>query len=86
MAPVTLKDSVLGQYVGNPEGKNEEEKTGYLDDPSVPKDSVTPTYAAVVVRIDNERWENVPFILRAGKGNFFQLNFSNFCIRNELGV
>ena len=27
---------VLGQYIGNPEGKGPE-KEGYLDDPTVPK-------------------------------------------------
>ncbi len=40
---------------------------GYLDDPTVPKGSVTPTYAAAVLRINNERWDGVPFILRCGK-------------------
>ena len=29
--------------------------------------SVTPTYAAAVLRLNNERWDGVPFILRAGK-------------------
>jgi glucose-6-phosphate 1-dehydrogenase len=37
---------------------------GYLDDPTVPADSVTATFAAAVVRIGNERWDGVPFILR----------------------
>ncbi|XP_055342988.1 glucose-6-phosphate 1-dehydrogenase-like [Paramacrobiotus metropolitanus] len=64
--PVKLEDAVLGQYVADPEGKGEA-KTGYLDDETVPKGSVTPTYAAVLLKIDNERWEGVPFVLRAGK-------------------
>jgi len=38
-----------------------------LDDSTVPKGSKTPTYAAAVLRIRNERWEGVPFILRCGK-------------------
>ena len=33
---VELENVVLGQYVGNPEGKGDE-KVGYLDDPTVPK-------------------------------------------------
>ena len=33
----------------------------------MPKGSVTPTFAAAVLRINNERWEGVPFILRSGK-------------------
>ncbi|RYQ83506.1 hypothetical protein Ahy_B10g102204 [Arachis hypogaea] len=42
-------------------------KSGYRDDPTVPDDSNTPTFAAVILRIHNERWEGVPFILKAGK-------------------
>ena len=30
-------------------------KTGYLEDEGVPKDSKTPTFAAVVMHIDNDR-------------------------------
>jgi len=66
-APIELDDVVLGQYVGNPDGADEDARTGYLDDPTVPKGSVTPTYAAAVLRINNERWEGVPFILRSWK-------------------
>ncbi|GAU93094.1 hypothetical protein RvY_05082 [Ramazzottius varieornatus] len=65
--PVKLEDTVLGQYIANPDGKNDDERTGYLDDETVPKGSVTPTFASVVLKIDNERWEGVPWILRAGK-------------------
>lgn len=58
---------VLGQYVGNPEGEGDA-KLGYLDDPTVPSGSVTPTYACAVFYIKNERWDGVPFILKCGKG------------------
>ncbi|CAH1784384.1 unnamed protein product, partial [Owenia fusiformis] len=64
--PVNLDDVVLGQYVGNPQGEGDA-KEGYLDDPTVPKDSVTPTYVLAVLYIRNERWDGVPFILRCGK-------------------
>ena len=64
---VKFENVVLGQYAGNPEGEGEE-KNGYLDDPTVPKDSVTPTFALAVLFIHNERWEGIPFILRCGKG------------------
>ena len=59
---------VLGQYVGNPEGEGDA-KVGYLQDPTVPDDSVTPTYAIGAFQIKNERWDGVPFIMRCGKGN-----------------
>jgi glucose-6-phosphate 1-dehydrogenase len=42
-------------------------RQGYLDDPTVPKDSVTPTFATAMLRINNERWEGVPFFLKCGK-------------------
>lgn len=31
-------------------------------------ESVTPTFATVVLFVQNERWDGVPFILRCGKG------------------
>lgn len=53
--PIKDDEIVLGQY------------DGYLDDPTVPKGSNTPTFAAIVLRIHNERWDGVPFIMKAGK-------------------
>jgi len=61
--PVAPGELVVGQYTaadGTPSG-------GYLDDASIPDDSVTPTFAATVHHIDNDRWRGVPFLLRAGK-------------------
>ena len=40
---------------------------GYLDDPTVPPGSLTPTFAACAVFINNARWDGVPFLLKAGK-------------------
>lgn len=40
---------------------------GYRDENGVPNDSRTPTYVAMKLLIDNWRWKNVPFYLRAGK-------------------
>jgi glucose-6-phosphate 1-dehydrogenase len=40
---------------------------GYLDDKTVPNDSVTPTFATAVLYVNNERWDGVPFFLRCGK-------------------
>jgi glucose-6-phosphate 1-dehydrogenase len=39
----------------------------YLDEEKVPKHSVTETYAALKLYIDNWRWRGVPFYLRTGK-------------------
>jgi glucose-6-phosphate 1-dehydrogenase len=60
--PIEPEDTLLGQYVAA------NEKPGYLDDPTVPKDSTCPTFAATTLWIHNPRWEGIPFILRAGKG------------------
>lgn len=60
--PIDIKDTLLGQYVGA------DGKPGYLEDESLKnKDSLTPTFAATTLWINNERWEGVPFILKAGK-------------------
>ncbi|KAL4581546.1 hypothetical protein LXL04_006069 [Taraxacum kok-saghyz] len=55
MLPIIDEEVVIGQY------------EGYKDDSTIPKDSNTPTFATVVLRIHNERWDGVPFILKAGK-------------------
>lgn len=54
---------LIGQY-----GKSEDgSKPGYLDDDTVKKDSKCVTFAALGFNIHNERWDGVPFVLRAGK-------------------
>jgi glucose-6-phosphate 1-dehydrogenase len=62
---LTLDDLVVGQYTAGTSGKTPH--AGYRDEQGIPETSVTPTYAAAVLRIDNERWKGVPFVLTAGK-------------------
>ena len=40
---------------------------GYLEETGIPTDSITETFAAIRVDIDNRRWAGVPFYLRTGK-------------------
>jgi len=40
---------------------------GYRAEPNVAPDSDTPTFAALKLRVDNWRWQGVPFYLRSGK-------------------
>ena len=47
---------IIGQY------------DGYHYEPGVSPGSVTPTYAALRLFVDNWRWHGVPFYLRSGKG------------------
>jgi glucose-6-phosphate 1-dehydrogenase len=60
---VGLEDVVVGQYARSLDGTKE----GYLDDKGVPKDSITPTFAQAILRINNPRWQGVPFIVKCGK-------------------
>lgn len=59
--PIAQKDVLLGQYTAAGD------KPGYHDDDTVPKDSVSPTFAAMTLWVNNPRWEGVPFIMKAGK-------------------
>ena len=58
---VKLEDLAVGQFGPNSSGRMEK---GYLEYDDVGTESHTPTYAAAVLFVDNERWRNVPFILR----------------------
>ena len=60
--PLTLDDTVTGQYVRC--GKH----PGYLEDPTIEnKHSITETFATSILHIHNPRWDGVPFVLKAGK-------------------
>jgi glucose-6-phosphate 1-dehydrogenase len=57
--------AVRGQYsAGWMKGK---QVPGYRDEPGVNPKSITPTYVALKLSIDNWRWQGVPFYLRTGK-------------------
>ena len=53
--PVAMRDTVRAQY------------RGYTTTDGVAPDSITPTYAALKLYVDNWRWYDVPFYLRSGK-------------------
>ena len=55
VGPGIAKDVVRAQY------------RGYRQEEGVSADSVTPTFTAMKVMVDNWRWQGVPFYLRAGK-------------------
>lgn len=74
---LTLDDVVLGQYIGNPNANNNDMKLSYLDDPTVPKGSLTPTFCLARCSINNDRWEGVPFFLRCGKKFYLKKSGSN---------
>jgi glucose-6-phosphate 1-dehydrogenase len=60
-----LSRTVRGQYgEGVVEGKR---VPAYRDETSVPRESITETFVAMKLLIDNWRWADVPFYLRTGK-------------------
>jgi len=57
------KNVIIGQYGKSLDGT----KPAYKEDDTVPKESRCPTFCAMVAYIKNERWDGVPFIMKAGK-------------------
>jgi len=58
-------DAVRAQYA--PGTLGDKAVPGYKQEAYVAPDSITPTYGAIRVLIDNGRWRGVPFYLRSGK-------------------
>jgi glucose-6-phosphate 1-dehydrogenase len=56
---------VLGQY--RPGVIEDTPLPGYLEEPGVRPNSLTPTFASMRVFVDNWRWQGVPFVLTSGK-------------------
>ncbi len=65
VAPIDPQRVVLGRYQAGSVGG--EEVPGYLEEDNVPADSVTPTFIALRLKVNNWRWQGVPFYLRVGK-------------------
>ena len=64
--PDEVKDmAVRAQYTAGVAAG--EDVKGYKDEEDVPEDSVTETYAALRLEVDNWRWAGVPIYLRTGK-------------------
>jgi glucose-6-phosphate 1-dehydrogenase len=57
--------AVRAQY--GPGHAGGEDVRGYLEEEGVPEGSITETYAALRLEVDNWRWAGVPFYLRTGK-------------------
>jgi glucose-6-phosphate 1-dehydrogenase len=65
MKPLEIDDVVIGQYKSHTRGGVV--YPGYIDDKTVPNNSLTPTFAAAALFINNARWDGVPFLMKAGK-------------------
>jgi len=65
MFPLDLHEYVRGQYIEGSVGG--EPVVGYRSEEDVPKDSETETFVALTMHVDNWRWKDVPFYIRAGK-------------------
>ena len=66
LTPDTIPmEAVRAQYVaGRMDG---ETVPGFLQEANVNPESLTPTFAALRLHVDNWRWKGVPFYLRSGK-------------------
>ena len=54
----------------------------YLQEPNIPANSTTETYAAMKLYIDNWRWRGVPFYLRTGKRMAKAQSSISICFRH----
>jgi len=54
----------------------------YLSEPGVAEDSVTETYAALKLHIDNWRWEGVPFYIQTGKNMKQSKTLVSICFKH----
>lgn len=70
MKPLQLEDVIVGQYKGH--SKSGRSYPAYTDDPTVPKDSRTPTFAAAALFINNARWDGVPFFDESRQSSSYQ--------------
>ena len=60
-----LSRAIRGQYAEGTAGNKQ--VPAYRSEPKVPPDSLTETFVAMKLYIDNWRWAGVPFFLRTGK-------------------
>lgn len=81
--PLKLDDLVIGQYTAVPRASSRIglSQPGYREERGVPPDSITPTYAAMELRLENDRWRGVPFLVRVGKGLDRKINEIRLCFR-----
>jgi glucose-6-phosphate 1-dehydrogenase len=66
ISPAKREDMVIGQFTEATVGQHR--FPAYIEDDTVPDNSLTPTFAAARLQIDNPRWNGVPFLITAGKG------------------
>ncbi|MBX2863372.1 MAG: glucose-6-phosphate dehydrogenase [Leptolyngbyaceae cyanobacterium MAG.088] len=57
--------AIRGQYTNG--WMNGKSVPGYREEEGAPTESTTHTFAAIEMRVDNWRWQGVPFYLRTGK-------------------
>jgi glucose-6-phosphate 1-dehydrogenase len=63
--PISPRNVVFARYASG--AIDGQDVPGYLEEPGVPDDSRTETYAAIKLDIDSWRWQGVPFYVRTGK-------------------
>jgi glucose-6-phosphate 1-dehydrogenase len=65
IAPIRPENIIVGQYVrGKIDGNT---IAGYQEEPGIPSNSQTETFATLKIELPNKRWKGVPFYLKTGK-------------------
>ncbi|GIX65180.1 glucose-6-phosphate 1-dehydrogenase [Babesia caballi] len=61
---VRMEDTIIGQYAASEDGS----ECAYVEEKGIPADSVCATFCSMVLYIDNDKWQGVPFVITTGKG------------------
>ncbi|GBE62445.1 glucose-6-phosphate 1 [Babesia ovata] len=61
---VGLEDTIIGQYAESEDGS----ECAYLQEKGASPDSLCSTFCSMVLYVDNEKWQGVPFVITTGKG------------------
>jgi glucose-6-phosphate 1-dehydrogenase len=65
MRPLQLEDVVTRHYKSHVKGDTRYPR--YIDDNTLPKNNLTPTFATTTLFIDNAKWDGVLFLMKVGK-------------------
>ncbi len=79
LRPISEDDYAIGQY--GPGKLDNNEVPGYREEENTDPGSMTPTFTALRVRIENDTWKGVPFFIRTGKRLAKKYSVVNLCLK-----
>ena len=78
----SFTDAILGQYQTYQEHVEQDRAKWMKDDAQITQKTVTPTFAAVRLHLDNDRWRNVPVYVTSGKAMDTREAYVRFVFKN----